>query len=150
MMKLSRMADYAVVLMTHMAADPGRNFTAQGLADRSHLPQPTVAKVMARLARGGLLRSLRGVKGGYGLAREPAAIVVADIVGLMDGPIALTDCLSGGAVICGVQHNCPSRAGVEKVNAILRDALSSVTLEDLAAPARLSAGPPPLAASAAQ
>lgn len=136
MIRLSRMADYAVVLMTHMAAQAEDVFTAQSLASQSHLPPPTVAKVMARLARGGLLRSQRGVKGGYRLANSPMSIRVVDIVAALDGPIALTDCLSNSSAPCAMQNDCPSRLGVEKVNGVLRNALSALSLADLIIPAR--------------
>ena len=69
MIRLSKLADYGIVMMTHMAREPGRQQTAPEIAARSHLPLPMASKILKGLARAGLLVSHRGAKGGYGLAR---------------------------------------------------------------------------------
>ena len=135
MMRLSRLADFAVVLMTHVAQHHERVHTASQAAVATQLPTPTVAKVLARLCRGGLLTSIRGVKGGYRLARPAAEISVGAIVSALDGPIALTQCIKLGPGRCEVEAVCPSRVGLLHINVAVHKALDDVSLADIAAPA---------------
>ena len=136
MLRFSRLADYAVLLMTHMAQDaPDSVHNALGMAQATGVPVPTVSKILARLARKGLLGSTRGVKGGYHLSRPASGISVADIVTAMDGPVALTHCVRTGPVTaCGVESLCPSRFSLNRINHAVSAALESVTLADLAQP----------------
>ena len=134
MMRLSRLADFAVVLMTHVAQHHERVHTASEAAAATQLPTPTVAKVLARLCREGLLTSIRGVKGGYRLARPAAEIPVGAIVNALDGPVALTQCIKLGARRCEVEAVCPSRVGLRRINVAVRKALDDVSLADIAAP----------------
>jgi FeS assembly SUF system regulator len=131
MIKLSRLADYAVVLLTQMGADAKGVHTAIGLAASTGLPVPTVSKVLATLARDGVVTSVRGAKGGYRLAAAPDRITVAQIIAAIDGPIALTQCVDRSAEICTVETLCPSRAGWHKINEAVERALSEVSLAEL-------------------
>jgi FeS assembly SUF system regulator len=134
MIKLGKLTDYAVVLLRQMATDPAVVHTAPRLSERTGLPDPTVAKVLKILGRAGILRSQRGAAGGYGLARGAAVITVAEIITAMEGPIALTECVSTSLSSCSVETLCPMRGGWEKVNLALRTALESVTLADMMQP----------------
>ncbi len=133
MLKLSKLADYATVLMTFIARDAGHVHSGLELAERSGLPPPTVAKLLKTLARGGLLQSLRGAHGGYRLARPAARISVADIIAALEGPIAVTECTShpGG---CTLESECSTRANWRLINVAIRQALEAVTLAQMAAP----------------
>src|SRR5687768_7148720 len=112
MLRITKQADYALVLLTQFASGgDGQVHTARELAGVAALPLPTVSKILKSLARGGLLSSLRGVNGGYRLARSAQAISVADVIGAIDGPIAFTECLSedGGPVdTCAIRTSCPT------------------------------------------
>jgi len=132
MIRLSRLADYGVVLACHMAAQSGRSHNAFDLAATTGLPAPTVSKLMAALARAGVLVSHRGAKGGYRLARAAAEITAADIVSAVDGPIALTVCIEHGDGACDVESLCPTRRGWRRINDAVRHAMESVTLAELA------------------
>ena len=134
MIRLSRLADYAVVLMTHMNAAPSPVHNAVDVAAATGLPAPTVAKVLKRLAQAGLLQSHRGAQGGYRLARAAPGISVADIVSAIDGPIALTHCSKPGKGVCDVELACPSRSGVNRINTAIRTALEAVSLAEISAP----------------
>lgn len=131
MIKLSRLADYAVVLLTQMGTQPKAVHNALDLAASTGLPVPTVSKVLANLAREGVLASVRGAKGGYRLSSTPDLISVARIIAAIDGPIALTQCVDRAADICTVETLCPSRAGWHKINQAVERALAEVTLADL-------------------
>jgi FeS assembly SUF system regulator len=133
-MRLSRLADYAIMLMTHVAQHPAEIHAAGESAAATRLPVPTVARVMARLRRAGLLTSERGVKGGYRLARPAADVPVGAIVSLFDGPVMLTRCAQAGPRRCEVEALCPSRIGLQRLNLAVRQALDDVTLAELAQP----------------
>ena len=131
MLKLSRMIDYGVVVLSQMANSREDLTTAPGLAEATGLPAPMVSKVLKSLARSDLVISHRGVRGGYSLSRDPEAISVAEIVEALEGPVALTACVEASDAHCRVESLCPIRGGWEKVNGAIRDALESVSLADL-------------------
>ena len=133
-MRMSRLADYAIVLLTQMTADRGRLWTAHDLSAETGLPAPTVSKVLAMLSRRGVVSSIRGVKGGYGLVRDPHQVSVTEIIEAIDGPIALTDCQVAAGSPCEVQKLCPSRRGLHQVSAAVIGALNGMTLADLSLP----------------
>jgi FeS assembly SUF system regulator len=108
--------------------------TAPELAAATALPVPTVAKILKMLAQDGVLESHRGIKGGYALGRPAGDITVADIVAALDGPIALTECMSAEAGICEIEALCPTRVNWRTINDAVTDALRRVTVADMAAP----------------
>ena len=132
-MRLSSMADYAVVTMSAAARHCGMvRVSAAQLAAETGLPVPTVQKVVSLLTAAGLLRSSRGVGGGLKLARPAAAISLADIVEAIEGPIALTPCVDSGKHDCGLESACTVRPHWGVVNAAMRGALADVPLTRLA------------------
>lgn len=132
-MRLSSMADYAVVTMCAAARHCGfSRVSAVELAAETGLPVPTVQKLVTLLSRAGLIRGLRGAGGGIQLARPAAAITLADIVEAVEGPIALTACTDAGKHDCGLEHNCGVRPHWGVVNQALRGALEGVKLSELA------------------
>jgi FeS assembly SUF system regulator len=138
MLKLSKLADYATVLMTAIAADPQRLHNGQELAARTHVPAPTVAKLLKALARGGLLESLRGAHGGYRLLRAPESVSVAEVIRALEGPLAVTQCSDhhGG---CNIEASCATRGNWRLINTAIRQALEAITLAQMAAPLKRSA-----------
>ena len=131
-MRLSNLADYAVVTMSAAARHcGGGRVSAAALAAETGLPAPTVQKLVSKLTAAGLLRSARGAGGGLQLARPAAAISVADIVEAVEGPIALVQCIEGHD--CCVDHNCSVKPHWPAVNAALRGALAGIPLTQLAA-----------------
>ncbi len=140
-MRLSSMADYAVVTMTAAARHCGRHgpggarVSAQQLADETGLPVPTVQKLVSKLAAAGLLKSSRGLGGGLKLARPAAAISLADIVEAVEGPIAMAPCSVHGRHDCTLEADCTVRPHWPQVDAALRGALAGVPLTQLARPA---------------
>lgn len=141
MLRLNRLTDYAVVVLTQMARRPGAMTSAQQIADQGALPLPTVAKLLNSLARAGIVASHRGATGGYALGRPCSEITVADIVQALEGPIALTACVEGSSDPCEVFSLCPMAGNWNKVNQAIRGALASVTLADMTLP-DTSLGPP--------
>lgn len=133
MIKLSRLTDYAIVLLTQMALEGKGVYAASTLAEKTFLPLPTVSKVLKQLTKAGVISAQRGAAGGYVLAREASAISVASLIEAMDGPIAITDCAgsSEDEGCCNVQATCPVRGNWDKVNVAIRAALEAVTLADM-------------------
>lgn len=133
MIRLGRLTDYGIVVMSHMATARGSIVTARELAQWSHLPLPTVSKVLKLLAKGHLIESHRGVNGGYQLARSPKEICVADMIDALEGPIAITNC-AGETEHCQYDQHCPVKEHGPKINKVVRNALSQMTLHDLRSP----------------
>ena len=128
-MRLSSMADYAVVTMSAAARHCGfAQVNAAQLAAETGLPAPTVQKLVSKLTAAGLLRTARGVGGGLKLARPAAAISLADIIEAVEGPIALTPCVEQGRHDCGLEGTCSVRPHWGLINETMRGALASVPL----------------------
>jgi len=148
MLRLSKMADYGIVLMSYIAqTDTDAARTARDLAEVSNLPLPTVSKVLKALSRAGLLSAQRGKRGGYALVRTAGEINVAEMIAALDGPIALTDCshLTPGA--CDLQPSCPTRGNWSLISATVDRALADLSLADLSPTAdccKSTANPSPL------
>ena len=134
MIRLSKLTDYAVVMLSYMAARPGEVYTACRLAERSAVPEPTAAKILKLLARAGVLASQRGSTGGYLLARPAALISVAEVIVALEGPIALAACVDGSADHCGVERLCSMRGNWNRVNGAIRAALEDISLAEMAQP----------------
>jgi FeS assembly SUF system regulator len=132
LIRLSKLADYGIVIMTHLARPDGAQASAQEIAQATRIPQPMASKILKVLAREGLLRSHRGVKGGYELARPAGVITVAEIIESLDGPIAVTDCVDGAPGDCVIESMCPARTNWERINSAIRGALGEVTLAEMA------------------
>lgn len=133
MIILSKLADYGVIVATHLAARPDRQETAAAVAAATRLPRATVSKLLKALAHAGLATATRGAAGGYRLARLPAAISVAEVVAAIDGDIGLTQC-SIHAAECERTTYCPTRPHWTAINRAVGAALSAVTLAHMLTP----------------
>ena len=132
-MRLSNMADYAVVVMSAASRHCGSaRVSATDLASETGLALPTTQKLVSILTKAGLLRSARGTGGGIQLARPAAAITLADIIEAVEGPIALTSCAPEGKHDCGLEAACAVRPHWGVVNEAMRGALAGVPLTRLA------------------
>jgi len=131
-MRLSHLADYAVVLMTAAARRPaGARLSATELAAETGVPLPTTQKLMGVLATCDLLSSVRGAGGGFALARPAASISLADIVEAVEGPIAMSAC-SDGKFDCALDAHCRVKPHMGIVGHAVRGALGAVSLTELA------------------
>lgn len=135
MIRIAKLTDYAIVLMSYMARrELGSIHTARDLAEASALPMPTVSKVLKALARARLLDSHRGVTGGYSLTRNPEEISVAEIISAMEGPIAVTECSSHSVDLCNLERICPVRSNWLRINRAVLGALRGLTLDSMMQP----------------
>lgn len=142
MIRITKQADYAIILLGHFVTDSNHvSCNARDLAAQTHLPAPMVGKILKTLARQGLLESHRGAKGGYSLAREPEDISVAEIIAALDGPFGLTAC-SAHEGDCEFEASCPTRSHWKTINRAILGALRQVSLREMArADAFLFQGP---------
>ena len=142
MIRVSKLADYGILLMTWLAwrhaqvAGEVQRRSASELAKDTGLPAPTVSKLLRLLSRAELLDAQRGASGGYALLRAPATISVADVIQAIEGPIALMDCLDHSTPECGVESLCPTRTNWDRINQAILTALSAISLEEMVTPQR--------------
>ncbi|WP_438728580.1 SUF system Fe-S cluster assembly regulator [Parasphingorhabdus sp. DH2-15] len=139
-MRLSSLADYAVVLMTAAAGHcgarglidgPKARQNARQLSEETGIKLPTAQKLLQALARADLIETVRGAGGGIRLARPPATITLAQIVEAVDGPIAITNCIETRGHVCAIEQGCSVKPHWFVVNNAIRDALDAVSLADL-------------------
>ena len=130
MLRVTKLTDYATVVLTALAARPDAVLSAAELADRAGLEMPTVAKLLKPLAQAGLVEGFRGTNGGYRLTRAASQISLVEIVEAMEGPLGMTEC-SVHAGACGIEHSCGVRANWRRINDVVADALRSVTLAQM-------------------
>jgi FeS assembly SUF system regulator len=131
MVRISRLTDYATVILAALASEPERVQNAASLAEQTHIAAPTVSKLLKQLQRAGLVASTRGTHGGYQLARPASQISAAAILDALEGPVALTDCAAGHGH-CEIEASCRVGRVWQKLNLAIRRSLYEVSLAQLA------------------
>lgn len=135
MLRMSKQADYGIVLLAHIAREPlQRVHSARDLAGVAGLPLPMAGKILKALARAGLLESRRGAAGGYALARSAERISLAEVVEALEGPIGVTECSPTGLGLCRLEAACPVQAPLQRLSLLVRRSLAGVSLRDLVEP----------------
>ena len=137
MLKLSKLTDYATVILSYMAKDCVNMHASQEIAETTGIAQPTVSKILKILVKARVLTSVRGAKGGYLLAKVPEKITVAMIIDALEGPIALTEC-SVSHKTCEQVADCAIQGNWGLINQKILHALESVTLADMILPVKPS------------
>ena len=131
MLRISRLTDYATVILAMLAEHPERVHTATAVAEHTRIAAPTVSKLLKQLQRANLVISTRGLHGGYQLARPAAQISAAAILDALEGPVALTDCAVGHGN-CEIEENCRVGRVWQRLNLAIRRSLYEVSLAQLA------------------
>jgi len=132
--RINKLTDYGIVIAVRIAkGEPERLHTAREIAEDTHVPQPTVTRLLKQLARSGILTSTRGAAGGYSLTQPAETISVARLVEALEGPIALTEC-SNTVCSCALEDDCAVEAPWQTISLAVRNALETVTLADMAQP----------------
>ncbi len=141
MIRITREADYGILLMTGLAQTEGQPRSAAALAQQRRLPLPMVSKILKALTRAGLLNSQRGAQGGYHLARPAMDISAADIISALEGPLAITECSADDAHEgCVRQEHCDVSGHWPRINQAIHTALQSISLAEMSRPQ----SPPPV------
>ena len=132
MIRLGKLADYAIVILSQLSKENANAArSAHYLAQKTHVPEPTVAKLLKILTKAELVVSSRGAGGGYQLSRPPASVSVADIITAVDGPVALVSCVSNSDHACKIGDSCHMRGNWDRINEAVMGALAAVTLSDM-------------------
>ena len=131
MIRISKLADYAVVILSVMAEQPDKLMSSASVSEITKLPEPTVSKVLKLLSKDGLLESKRGTTGGYFLAKPARSITIREIIRAIDGPVLITSCSDGEVPDCSLSECCTLRGKWDGVNEAVRSALDGVTLADM-------------------
>jgi FeS assembly SUF system regulator len=139
MLRISKLTDYAILVMVELCTTKDELLSAQALAERCGLETPTVSKVLKSLARAGLVSSRRGASGGYRAVSAPEGVSVADVISAMEGPIAMTEC-SVDEGLCSVEASCSARDNWQKVSRAVAGALQKISLADMSRPREWPAG----------
>lgn len=131
---MSKLADYAFIILTQMMTAPEANWSASALATATTLPLPTVAKLMKLLAKGEIVLAHRGASGGYRLAGAAQDVSIVTVIEAVDGPIGLTECAGKAKgnekCDCAIGLSCPVRERWSRVNRAIMEALEHVKLAD--------------------
>ena len=133
MLRISKLTDYAILVMVELSETPSEVVNAQVLAGQTHLELPTVSKVLKLLAKAGLVRSFRGASGGYSIDRGAGNISVAEIIAAIEGPIAMTEC-SVEVGLCSQEQVCNLRSNWRRISSAVARAMESVTLAEMSRP----------------
>jgi FeS assembly SUF system regulator len=131
MLRISKLTDYATVILAALAQEPELVHTATALAEETRVAAPTVSKLLKQLQRAGLVVSTRGLHGGYQLARPATQISAAAILDALEGPVTLTDC-SAGHGHCDIETTCRVGKVWQRLNLAIRRSLYDVSLAQLA------------------
>lgn len=134
MLRISKLTDYATIMLASMAQAPQQVWTSSEIAAAVGLELPTVSKILKSLVRAGMLRSQRGPRGGYQLAQQPEAMTIADVIDAIEGyPMGMTEC-SSILGLCARESSCSVRTNWQWISREIRRNLERVTLADLAHP----------------
>ncbi len=130
MIRISKLSDYALMIMAFLSKDLDHFIQTGDIAHNTHIAKPTTAKLLKKLARNGLLESHRGTTGGYKLAKDPKTISAADIIQVIEGPLAIMDCTLGSDH-CAMYSNCSINAPWSQINRVIINSLDTIKLSDM-------------------
>jgi len=129
-LRMSKLTDYATVILAHLSHSDGELHTAADVAARTGIALPTASKLLKSLTRAGLVASVRGAQGGYQLARAAEEISAADVIDALEGPVAITAC-SSADIQCDLESVCRVSSAWQRINSAIRLALRDVSLAQL-------------------
>lgn len=133
MIRIGKLTDYAMLILSQMAKEPDSILSATALADALHLTSPTVSKILKILTDAKIVGSVRGAEGGYHLAKPASSITVADIIAAMEGELAMTECCES-ANLCAIDSMCTLRENWRKINTMVHSLLARFTILDMLEP----------------
>lgn len=136
MIKVNKLTDYATLMLSHLAQMPDRQFSAADMAKTLGVGKATVSKVLKILQNSHIVKSQRGISGGYQLAREARDITLVEILEAMEGPVAVTECTSHPGM-CSQEHACLVKTPWQQINQMILRHLSGISLLDMIRPASI-------------
>lgn len=128
MIKINRKVEYALMVLNLMKDRPLDLTTAREVCDRFHTPFDTTAKVMQQMNNAGILHSIKGVKGGYTLAKSLHDISYLELVEIIEGTSFMMDCHEGP---CDLFHTCNISLPIKRLNDYAITIFKSLSLDEL-------------------
>ena len=129
-MKLSTRGKYGLYAMIFLAQHDGEGPQSLKAIAQVGTPESYLEQLLGSLRRADLVKTVRGVQGGYQLSRPPADITARDILEAMEGPFSLSDCVGESETPCAHKGDCPARSVWEYLTDKFNSLLDSITLED--------------------
>ncbi len=136
MIKIGKMTDYAMLILSEMAKTPEAVLSANSLAETLYLNLPTTSKILKMLSDAALVQSVRGADGGYKLAKSANTISIVDVITAMEGGVALTECCEVKGK-CVINSMCTMRENWRRINRMMDNMLSKFTIVDMQQPLAL-------------
>ncbi|GGZ54117.1 transcriptional regulator [Lysobacter xinjiangensis] len=133
MLRVTKLTDYATVVLTVLAASAGEVLSATEIAERAGLEATTVSKVLKPLAQAALVEGFRGAHGGYRLARPARDIRLIEVIEAMEGPLSVTECSVHDGQ-CGLESSCGLRRNWRRINDVIAQSLRGISLQDMLEP----------------
>ena len=131
MLKLSKLTDYAVIVLGCLGQHGGRPVSASYVSEQTKLPEPTVQKVLKLMASKKIITALRGANGGYVVPLSLACISIADVVEAIEGPLQLAPCDNDTDNDCLLAKLYAPQNRWNKVNIAIKDTLDKIRVSDL-------------------
>ena len=129
MFKLSKKADYALIIITHLADHPDQYTSVRHISDETKVPYKFASQIATELKKSRLITSKEGIDGGYQLALTPDEITFKDVVESIEGPVAPTSCLKGKE--CNCRDSCYHYTAINSLSQSLADLMSKHTIASL-------------------
>ena len=136
MLRITKMTDYAVLILANLALHDNKLLTAKEIASETHISLPTTQKILKKLNRKNLVISKQGASGGYSLDPETKKLSVATLLEKLDGDLSITQCSSTDDQ-CEVEDFCNIGNAWQMINQRVQWALNDITLGDLIHPTRI-------------
>lgn len=133
MLCISKITDYGTKVLLAMVEKPTYLYSSVELAECTHVGQPTVRKILKLLTKGGVLTSQRGSQGGYQLARDASSISLAEVVSILDGEIAMTEC-DKHMGCCELEADCSVKDNWSVISSVIHDVLQNISLQQMMQP----------------
>src|SRR4030042_5019444 len=130
-MQITRSEEYGLKGVLFLAGKgPEKVYLVSEISREQNIPETFLAKIFQRLSKAGLLRSIRGAKGGFSLGRPAREITMKEIIEVLEGPIALNRCLLRKGE-CKEERHCPLHEVWEEAQQRIVEILDKTTVEDL-------------------
>lgn len=137
MLRLTKKTEYGIIAIKHLMSASELHMNGQTvvstteIAERYNIPRGILGKVMQKLARNGLVRSVQGVGGGYALEKNPEEISLKDVVNIIEGPVEMVECIAMDGVECSQLDACNIQSPILTIQRRLTRYFENITLADL-------------------
>ena len=131
-MLLSTRSRYGLKMMFELALAYGNGpISLKDIAKKQNLSETYLEQLVAPLRKDGLVHSIRGAQGGYELSKLPIEISVGDVIRILEGSLAASDCIEDGNHECGRADCCATRRVWEKITNSIYEVIDNTTLQDM-------------------